>query len=359
MWCAMSSRHLLPLLGIFLSVFSACRSAKPEEKTVVVVKAGLVRSFQNELRISYPGRIKAAADVDLSFRVAGPIRSIPVETGQFVRKGDLIAEIDPRDYQLQFQATEAEYTQIKAEAERIIELYNRKSIPVNDYDKAVSGLQQITAKYAAHRNALADTRLVAPFDGYIQKKYFDVNETVAAGMPVISMINTHYFEVGIDIPASDYVRQKSFRQFSCVADVIPDHLFPLELIDITKKANLNQLYQVRLRLKPEPGVALAAGMSVNVSIDYETGKEALVEVPLSAVFEENDESYVWVYQPVEKRINRRQVAVAQVLKNGYVVLSDGVQEGETVITAGVHKLKEGMNVEILKSVSKTNVGGLL
>lgn len=354
----MISRYLFPVLGVIVTL-SACRSSESTQKPVMMVKTETVKNHQRELQITYPGRIKAAADVDLSFRVAGPIIRIPAEVGRFVRKGEVIAEIDPRDYELQLKATEAEYKQIKSETERVIELYNRGSVPVNDYDKAFSGLQQITSKFAAHTNALKDTRLLAPFDGYVQKKYFDVNETVAAGMPVISMINTHYFEVEIDIPSSDYVRQNLFRHFTCVADVFPEHVFPLELIDITKKANLNQLYRVRLRMNPDPNIPLAAGMSVNVCIDYEAGNATLTEVPLGAVFEENGVSSVWIYNPSDKQVARREVKVRQVLKDGRIVLESGVQQGETIVTAGVHRLKEGMKVELLKPVSKTNIGGLL
>ena len=256
----MIRHYLFPVVGIILG-FSACRSSETNEKQVLMVKTETVKNYENELQVTYPGCVKAAADVDLAFRVAGPIIRIPVQVGSFVRKGEVIAEIDPRDYEVQYKATEAEYKQIKSEAERVIELYNRKSVPENDYDKAVYGLQQITSKYNAHKNALKDTRLVAPFDGYIQKKYFDTDETVAAGMPVISMIDTRYFEVEIDVPSSDYVRRHHFNRFTAVADVFPDRVFPLELIDVTKKANLNQLYQMRLRLTPDPAIPLAAGMS--------------------------------------------------------------------------------------------------
>ena len=141
----MMKRCLLPLLGIILGLV-ACRTSTPQEKQVLMVKAETVKNYRNELQLTYPGRIKAAADVDLAFRVAGPILHMPVEVGAFVHKGETIAEIDPRDYELQYKATEAEYRQIKAEAERVIELYNRKSVPENDYDKAVYGLQQITSK---------------------------------------------------------------------------------------------------------------------------------------------------------------------------------------------------------------------
>ena len=120
--------YLFPVVGIILG-FSACRSSETNEKQVLMVKTETVKNYENELQVTYPGRVKAAADVDLAFRVAGPIIRIPVQVGSFVRKGEVIAEIDPRDYELQYKATEAEYKQIKSEAERVIELYNRKSVP--------------------------------------------------------------------------------------------------------------------------------------------------------------------------------------------------------------------------------------
>ena len=318
-----------------------------------------MKSYQGELSIIYPGKIKAASEVKLSFRVAGPIRAVLPEVGAFVKKGELIAEIDPRDYEIQLSATEAEYNQVKEEAGRVIELYNRGSVPVNDYDKAVAGIKQITAKYNAHKNALADTRLTAPFDGYIQKKYYDSHETVAAGYPVVSMINSNYFDVDIDIPSSDFVRQDLFKSFSCAIDVFPGQVFPLELIEITRKANLNQLYRMRLRLKPVPGVDIAAGMSVNVTIEYNPNEEALTVVPLSAMFEENGESAVWVYNPKTQTVTKRVIQLKKLLKTGELIVSEGLAAGEIVVSAGVHSLKEGMSVELLKPVSKTNVGGLL
>ena len=347
------------LLGLILWMCACGSSKTKQERGKATVQADTVKSYQGELSIIYPGKIKAASEVKLSFRVAGPIRAVLPEVGAFVKKGELIAEIDPRDYEIQLSATEAEYNQVKEEAGRVIELYNRWSVPVNDYDKAVAGVKQITAKYDAHKNALADTRLTAPFDGYIQKKYYDSHETVAAGYPVVSMINSNYFDVDIDIPSSDFVRQDLFKSFSCTIDVFPGQVFPLELIEITRKANLNQLYRMRLRLKPVPGVDIAAGMSVNVTIEYNPNEEALTVVPLSAMFEENGESAVWVYNPKAQNVTRRVIQLKKLLKTGELIVSEGLAAGEIVVSAGVHSLKEGMSVELLKPVSKTNVGKLL
>lgn len=355
----MKSGFGMALVGAVILISGACRQNRPEKEILPTVKMDTIQAYQDELYIAYPGKVKAASDVNLAFRVAGPILRVPAETGAFVRKDEVIAEIDPRDYRIQLSATEAEYKQIKAEAERVIELYRRNSVAVNDYDKAVSGLQQITAKYEAHKNALEDTRLLAPFDGYIQKKYFDAHETVNAGMPVISMINSGYFEVEIDIPSSDYVRQRHFKSFSCTFDVFPGKVFPLELIEITRKANLNQLYRVRLRLKPEKDVAIAAGMSVNVTIEYEPKDVLLTSVPLTALFEKDGKPVVWVYEPASGSVKQREIKVAKFLKNGRAVVYDGLKIGEVVVSAGVRSLQEGMRVKLLKPVAGTNVGGLL
>ena len=347
------------VLGLVLLLGACQRDRAPREKGNVTVKTATVESHEDRLSIEYPGKVLAASDVNLSFRVAGPIARVLPEEGAFVKKGQLIAEIDPRDYKIQLAATEAEYAQIKGEAERVMELYRRGSVSVNDYDKAVYGLKQITAKYDAHKNALADTRLTAPFDGYIQKRFYDAHETVAAGYPVVSMINNSYFDVEIDIPTSDYVRQKQFKSFSCTIDVFPGRTFPLELVDITRKANLNQLYHMKFRLRQEKDVDIAAGMSVNVTIDYTPNAERLVSLPLSAVWDDKGKSSVWIYNPSSSTVSSREVKVKQILKTGEAIVEAGVKAGETVVAAGVHSLQEGMKVTVLPKASETNVGGLL
>ena len=90
-----------------------------------------------------------------------------VNDGTYVRKGQLLAELDPTDYQVQLDATEAEYKQIKAEAERVMALYKDNGTTPSANDKAVYGLKQITAKYRHHKDQLGYTRLYAPFSGYI------------------------------------------------------------------------------------------------------------------------------------------------------------------------------------------------
>lgn len=351
------------IVSVFLGVlflFTACKQEKEQKEVIKTVKIDTVVTYGEKKTVSFPGKVKAASEINLAFRISGPIVKINVTEGQFVRKDQLLAEMDSRDYAVQLSATEAEYKQVKAEAERIIQLYEKRSVSENDYDKAVSGLQQITAKYNAHQNALSDTKLRAPFDGYIQKRYFDKDETISAGMPVFSMISAETPEVEINIPAGEFIQRDRFDGFSCYFDLYPARSFPLEFISINQKANLNQLYTVRLRLKGGNDLPMPSpGMSTMVAIRFKPEETNRVSIPLSAVFERDNNPTVWVYDEEGQTIKARQVRVDEIPTDGTVVISEGLTSGEQVVSAGVHSLSDGEKVKLLPNGSTTNVGGLL
>ena len=123
---------------------------------------------------------------------------------------------------------------------------------------------------------MEDTRLKAPFHGYIQNKYYGAPEIVSAGTPVLSMINEDYFEVEVDIPAADFVRRSDFAGYSAIADAYPDRILPLELIDINRGANYNQLFHARFRLNRDSLPGLANGMSVAVTIDFKSTENPVI-----------------------------------------------------------------------------------
>jgi len=358
-------KRIIVLLAGLIITISACMPGKTEEKSIQTVKVDTVRVYSEKSSSTFPGKVRAASDINLAFRISGPIAKIVVDAGSFVKKGQVVAELDSRDYALQLSATEAEYNRIKAEAERVIALYEKGSATPNDYDKAVFGLQQITAKLDAHRNALNDVKLCAPFEGYVQKRFFGAGETIGAGMPVISMISAGLPEVEINIPSSDFIRRDRVESFSCRFDLFPDKNFPLELIGVAQKANLNQLYTVRLKMKLPVSVKDKAsqlpvpGMTTMVTALYKNEGAEPVYIPFSALFEAGDISSVWVYNKVNQTVEARAIKLATILNGGKGVVSEGLKEGEIVITAGVHALRQGEKVKLLPPVSSTNIGGLL
>ena len=353
---------IMTLMVLITTFLGACSSkSKTDIDRSLTVKVDSVISCLKQQSVSYPGKVKASSDINLSFRVSGTLLRTNLDVGSKVKRGQLIAEIDPRDYITQLEATQAEYNRIKGEAERIMALYEKRSVSKNDYEKAKFGLQQITAKLTAHQNAVADTKLIAPYDGFIQKKFFTKDETIGAGTPVYSMINNGKPEVEINIPSSEFYEKDSFESFYCSVDIFPNQSFPLELKGITHKANLNQLYTMRFAFTSGDYKTLpTAGMTATVQINKKTNDCDLVMVPMTALFNsDGDKPTVWIYNSQTNTISARIIELTGLQRDGNAIVSSGLTLHEQVVVAGVHSLKEGDKVTPLPPKSKSNVGGLL
>ena len=340
---------------------ASCRGKKETAPDVKCVNVATVQDENSLAPVTYTGKTKSAEDVAAAFRVSGQIISVKVKEGDYVHKGQVIAEMDPRDYQLQLNATQAEYEQIKADCERVIALYNEGNTTAQNYDKARYGLEQITQKLNNHRNQLSDTKLKAPISGYVQTKHHEAGETVAAGMPVVTLFGNSGIEVEIQMPAADYARRSQFVEYNCTFDILPGETFPLEVSRVSQEANSNQLYTIRLRLKGNvdhskitPGITTM--VNAIISSAEETG---MVVVPSGAVVGDGGKASVFVYDESSKTVRNRAVDIQSINRDGTTTLASGVKAGEKVVSTGAHHVKDGEKVEIIKPASPSNVGGLL
>lgn len=345
------------LIGSFIT---SCGEQTKDTDRVKTVKIDTVRTECAQTILQYPGKIKAAEDVNLAFRVSGTIRKIHVKDGQPVKAGQLLAELDPTDYQIQLNATEAQYKQIKSEAERVIALYNDGGTTPVAYDKAVYGLEQISALYKHHQDELAYTKLYAPFSGFVQKHLFESHETVGAGMPVLQMVGKGSPEVEINIPAAEYINRERFGNYQCTFDIYPGKTYTLKQIGITHKANSNQLYTMRLQLETEGLPMPSAGMNTMVSIRLNDEASNELIIPTNALLQENGRSCIFVYHPETGIVQSKEVSILRLTSNGRnIITSSSLKPGDIIVTAGIHSIRDGEQVKPLAPASATNVGGLL
>lgn len=347
--------------GVILIGLASCSPSGASKAPLQSVKIDTVKQAGEETLLQYPGRVKAAHDISLAFRVSGTIARFTAEEGAAVKKGQLLAEMDPTDYQVQLDATEAEYRQIKADAERVMALYADSATTASNYDKAVYGLQQISAKYRHHQDQLAYTRLYAPFDGYIQKCLFKAHETVGAGMPVISMVSGGRPEVEISLPAAEYIKRGQFGSFHCTFELYPGQEFALKPVSISPKANANQLYTMRLLVEPRDGQPLPSpGMNTTVSIHSTDSDRQQFTVPATALLSHDGATQLFVYTSDDSRVHLLSVEMVKPLSDGRIVVtSPRLEAGMCVVSSGVHFIADGEQVKPLAPPAATNVGGLL
>ena len=349
------------MAAMAVTILSSCNSGGNGAGEVKAVKTDRVTVAGETARLNYPGKVKAAQDVNLAFRVSGVLEKYHVEEGQQVRSGQLLASLDPTDYQVQLDATEAEYRQIKADAERITALYSEDVATASDNDRAVYGLKQIEAKYKHHQDELSYTKLYAPFDGTVQKNLFEAHETVGAGTPVLSMVSGGQPEVEINIPAAEYVRRASFSDFSCTFEVYPGKSYALKLISISPKANSNQLYTMRLQVLKGDNPSPAPGMNTMVSIScVEQGETVQLSVPSGAVRNKDGRTSVFLVNASDNKVHAEDVSVIRLTSDGKAIItSEAISAGDVIVAAGANHLVEGETVRCMEAVTETNVGGLL
>lgn len=340
-------------------VFTGCSNKASENiETIRPVKTAIAQIKSSVAIHNFPGIIKANKDSKLAFRVSGTIDNLYFEEGEFVKEGQLIAKIDDRDYKLQVTATKAKFEEVSAEVERVVELFKRNSVSRSDYDKAIAGKTMAEAKYQSALNELEDTALLAPFTGYIQNIYFDDHETINKGLPAVSMVEVSDLKVEADIPSQIYLQKDNFSSFYCSPEELPNLTLPLNLIGIRKKANMNELYKVILTMENDSSAKLAPGMIVDVKITIDSEHNQIITVPANAVFNQQDNSLVWVLNS-DNRAAQRKITIGDIYADGTIAVTKGLSENEVVVSAGVHTLQENQQVKVIEQTSHDNVGGLL
>lgn len=357
----MQLKKKLPLVILSLALFfMACKNNEVENQEYIrKVKVDQVQKASAEIVKSFSGIIKEADENNLSFRVAGPILKIHVNEGDFVKKGQLIAEIDPRDYKVQAAVAQAQYNQIKSEAGRVRELHSRESVTDNDLDKAIAGEKMLAAQLKNANDQLDDTKLYAPYSGYINKLNFVEKELINTGLPMATLINVSYYKVEVDVPLSVYINRDSFTEYTCTQKRVSNQEIPLKLNGFNKKANSNQLYKLYFELDPKQEPKLAPGMNVEVDISYTNSYSSMISVPVNALFNQEGKSYVWIFNPKTSTVQKKQVKTDGITQSGQIYVVSGLKGTESIVVAGVYTLKDNEKVEIVKAATKTNIGGLL
>lgn len=334
-------------------LLAACGQKKEDNVNVVrPVKTAVVES-RTEIRKDFSGIVEAVNYVKLAFRVSGQIINLPVVEGQRVKKGELIAAIDPRDLALQYAADKAAYETADAQVERNKRLLARQAISVQEYEISIANYQKAKSAFELSSNNMRDTRLTAPFEGSIEKRLVENYQRVNSGEGIVQLVNTQKLRIKFTIPDAylPLLRAKGQR-FRVEFDTYRGHIFNAKLeeyldvstdgtgipvtITIDDPAFDHALYEVK------PGFTCSVRFSADVGPYLE---DHMTVVPLSAIFGESNgkNTYVWVLNG--NKVNRRQVTVYSPTGDAQAFISAGLTAGETIITAGVHQLVEGETVK--------------
>ncbi len=347
----------MPFFMLLMGCGSATtQSDAPVHSVMLVQPQGTSAQTQK----SFSGVVEESRTIGLGFKTGGQIASLRVKEGDYVRQGQLIATLDDADYKLAVEAARIQYEQTQREVARLKKLYEAKSITGNDYDKAVSGLDQLKVQLQTYENQLSYTHLYAPTSGYVEKVNFEVAETVGTGTSVINLLDVNQMEITFNMPASLYMHKDDMLSFTCSGPFSQGAPVELRLLSITPKADNNQLYRVRLGLNPNTAYHLTSGMNVEVQIEMNQSAQGQgMTVPVSSLFQRDGQSYVWVLDAETSTVNMKAVSTGDLASEGQITIIEGLDGSEQIVKAGAHLLQQGEKVKVIDDNSATNVGGLI
>jgi len=355
----------LPLAFVLLLFACTEDSAQKAQEVIRPVRAIKVADASNFQERWFSGTAKGTQEIDLSFRVSGPLISRNVDVGSKVKEGDLIAKIDPATFRAEVDEAKANLAVAKAVLQDANEQLGKKQILVDRGVESTAALDTLKAAVGqAEANVqareaivnrreleLSYTSLQAPFDGIVVRTYVENFSDVQAKQAVVRLVDNSKIEMTINIPESLISQASTITKGVVRFDALPDLVIPATLKEIgTEASETTRTYPVTIEMEQPEGATILPGMAgrATASEDQLPREASQIVVPETAVFSTSnpDSTLVWIVDEATKTVSSREITTGGLVREGLSV-SDGLKPGEWIVTAGVNYLKEGQRVRFL------------
>ncbi|MBR2169610.1 MAG: efflux RND transporter periplasmic adaptor subunit [Alistipes sp.] len=302
----------------------------------------------------FAGMATADDAVNLAFKISGQIMSVDVSKGDYVRKGELLARLDPRDVELQKAADRSQFERAKSQYERMQRLLDHEAVSQQEYESARAQYVQAQSAYENSKDLLSETNLRAPFGGVIERTYVDTYQRVQSGQTILRLVNPMSTTVEFTMPEKSLpLLFDSTIRFSVIFDNIPNRQFVARLDTYAKTSSDASGFPVSLKIERDEAerYRISPGMTCQVMMHTQGkgARQSTLVVPLSAIYAPaSGGEYVWRVTS-DGRVKLSPVTLGEVYGRDMVSITSGLAAGAEIVTAGVYKLRDG---DIVKPINR-------
>lgn len=298
----------------------------------------------------FAGMATADDAVNLAFKISGQILSVDVSKGDYVKKGELLARLDPRDVELQKAADRSQFERAKSQYERMQRLLDHEAVSQQEYESARAQYVQAQSAYENSKDLLSETNLRAPFGGVIERTYVDTYQRVQSGQTILRLVNPMSTTVEFTMPEKSLpLLFDSTIRFSVTFDNIPNRQFVARLDTYAKTSSDASGFPVSLKIERDEAerYRISPGMTCQVMMHTQGkgARQSTLIVPLSAIYAPaSGGEYVWRVTS-DGRVKLSPVTLGEVYGRDMVSITSGLAAGAEIVTAGVYKLRDGDSVK--------------
>lgn len=358
----MPSKLLPAALTLVAATFllSACSKPVPTEEPIRSVKVLTVGATSMLSGTEFAGEVRARVESRLGFRVGGKIVRRQAELGQRVKAGDVLAQLDPQDYQLAAQAAKAQVVAARtnrdlaaADFKRYKELRDQNFISGAELERRDAALKAAQAQYdqaqaqgSAQGNQAAYTTLIADVSGVVTAVEAESGQVVAAGTPVVRIAQDGPRDVMFAVPEDKVALIKTESAVE-VRAWAANVLLKGVVREVAASADpVTRTFAVKVALPAQDALALGTTVSV-LPQALDRSSAQVIKLPTSALRQDGKASAVWVLDTASMTVKLQPIQIATADGNEVVVAS-GLQAGMQVVSAGVHVLSPGQKVTVYK-----------
>lgn len=337
------------ILSLFLVLaLSSCKDDNNPAPEIIRPLKTFKVGYDKELSIRYfPGKAKAHDSVTLAFEVSGKLNKIPVIVGDKIKKGDVLASVDNRDFKNSFNQAKAELKRAEAKYERMQKAVLSNAISKQELSDAEAAYESALAVLKMREKSLEDTELKAPFDGIVTAKYVKSFGNIATKQPVIRIVDNTIMEMVVDVPEKIISYAKKDMEALVIFDAFPNVEISARINEIGAEAlGTSRTYPVTLvmnnleDLNILPGMTGKAWSDLNLDDDHELKG---FEIPLSSIFTDSkNNKFIWVVNKTKNIVNKKAIEIKELTKSGVIV--KGLRGGEVIAKAGVNSLHENQKI---------------
>lgn len=343
----MNTKIVIALLFPTILFSYSCINRQEQSQSPVVVKVVRTTLSESSQRREFPFIAKPLRTSELSFRVSGPIDRFDVYAGNYYKRGNIIAEIDSRDFRLRHENAEAAYRRAKADYERIEALYQKDNVSASNYETARAVYVAAKTAYDRALNELNDTKLIAPFDGYVGEVYIEKFQEVKASQPIVSLADISKLRIEIYVTQDIAMQVEGLRDVGLRFDNKPNQVFNAQVVECARSTTPNNLSYLLTALLPNPDGKLPAGLSGKVFFDIPGTISQVVAVPQSAVCHRpTDGDYVWIVDSATNKVSKCPVTLGELLPDSRITIKAGLAPNKTVAVSGLRFLSDGITVKV-------------
>ncbi|QES89244.1 efflux RND transporter periplasmic adaptor subunit [Rhizosphaericola mali] len=351
------SRCIYSFIASSVLLFSACKSKEDKTPTLAQTPINvnvmtIGNSFSSDSSgTQYSSTVDANKTINLSFQVSGTVLRIPVEVGQYVQKGQFLAEVDPTAYRSQYEAQMAQVRLAKENYDRVLTVFNKGSIAEIKMLNAKSEYEQAKNSANATYQNIVHTKLFAPQSGYIGDKQIEVGATAGPGVPIVSLFDLGKVSIHVPVPEAEVNNYKNGDKATVTIGALQNKTFDGVVSKIAVVSSQSApVYTVQVDVV-NSSKELKPGMSCNVTFHTikrnASASNTKVTIPQEALqIDESGKDFVYVTNSDQKNAVRKYVTIGELTSNGITILS-GLNDGDNVIISGFHKITDSSKINVV------------